>query len=264
VSFIRRAEALFERVEKPEVMNRVVLRNASLLRRAAAGGDNPLIERAKELKRIAERRDDFLYIVARAISAYETWNFNNNGDGFHREELIRGHHTFRGVGHYVDHVTDRAETVRGIVLDSHWNPPVSVPDGLVVGSDLDIDKGDYVTVLLAIDRKNYPAYADQVERGTANRFSMGVRVARSQCSICGNWAQTERDFCSHIPHLKAMYVGDKLCGEFNYGLTFIELSGVSIPADPTALMLCKVAHALGYDKSCTHCGCSDGKPWFKE
>lgn len=273
MAFIKTAEAKIIGKAGPEVMLQALLANEALLRehlpKAPVNGGlrfgegNPLVEKAQNLKRIAERKDDFLYVVARAISAEETWGPNNNGDAFPREELVAGHPTFRGVGHFVDHATDRTEAVRGIVLDSNWHPPVAVPDGLEIGN-ADIDKGDYVSVLLAIDRKNFPTYADQVERGVANKFSMGVRVGRSQCSICGNWAQSEADFCEHIPAFKAMYVDGRHCFERNAALTFIEFSNVSVPADPDAMMWCKVASAVGGKAPCTGaCACGSAKPWHE-
>ena len=279
MAFFKTAEAKLDRIVGPGVISQVIKRHASLLSAAgpivtaqeefipAYAAENPLVQQAINMKKVAERRDDFLYVVARAISAEESWGPNNNGDGFPREELMVGYPTFRGVGHYVDHATDRAEAVRGIVLDAHWHAPTPIKEGrLLQLADLDSngepDLGDYVSCLLGIDRKNFPTYADQVERGVANRYSMGVRVAKSQCSICGNWAQTEADFCQHIPNFKSLTVNGELCYERNYGLTFIELSGVSVPADPTAVTMCKVAKLLGKEKPCNDCGCKTEKLWY--
>ena len=280
MAFFKTAEAKLVRTVSPAVLSQVIQKHSSLFNTKqpiitaqaemlpANESDNPLVQQAINMKKVAERRDDFLYIVARAISAEESWGPNNNGDGFPRQELMIGYPTFRGVGHYVDHATDRTEAVRGIVLDSHWHGPIELKEGqLLQHADLDPngmpDRGDYVSVLMGIDRRNFPTYADQVERGVANRFSMGVRVARSQCSVCGNWAQTEADFCQHIPNFKSLTVNGALCYERNHGLTFIEFSNVSVPADPNAIVMCKVASVLGQKKQCNDCGCVDERPWYE-
>lgn len=250
-------------IAQPDVMTQVILNNYDMMKASQEkNAASPLIQKAQELKQISERKDDFLYVVARAISCEELYGCNNNGDAFPAAELEASFRTFVGCGHFVDHDTGRAESVRGIVLDAHWHPVIEIPEGQLVSGDM--DQGGYITLLLGIDRRQFPQYASQVESGTANRFSMGVRVTRSQCSVCGNWAQTERDFCEHIPNLKSLYVNGGLCYESNYGLGFIEFSAVSVPADPTAVTLCKVASALGKEKKCSNCGCGKKKSWWSD
>ena len=52
-------------------------------------------------------------------------------------------------------------------------------------------------------------------------------VKWSDCSICGNKAVTEKDYCSHIKNHKAKKLGGKDVYEKNHGIKFIELSAVT-------------------------------------
>ena len=76
------------------------------------------------------------------------------------------------------------------------------------------------------------------------------RVAYSICSICGNVAKTEADYCQCIQRNKGGKIWNEASGEFkdvyedNRGCNFIELSWVTVPADRYALMLEKVAHGM--------------------
>lgn len=73
-------------------------------------------------------------------------------------------------------------------------------------------------------------------------------VGHSICSVCGNVAKTEHDFCSCVRNHKAhkiMHEGkEKLVYEINRDVNFIELSWVGTPADPSALLLEKVASKI--------------------
>ena len=81
---------------------------------------------------------------------------------------------------------------------------------------------------------------------------MGCHCGYSLCSICGNKAQLEDDFCEHIANYKGSTFNGYPVFEDNREVSFFECSIVSIPADPDAKILERVAcrmtkhnHAIG-------------------
>ena len=67
---------------------------------------------------------------------------------------------------------------------------------------------------------------------------MGCDVVYSICSVCGNKAETEYDYCNHINETKNQWIVKQgkqiLAFEDNRDINFFEISGVREPADPTA------------------------------
>jgi len=207
----------------------------------------------QRLKKVAPKSEDFLYFVARSITAMEAANFdengnlvgdgyigtdgawhsesgieaylNQNGDAFPERELLAylpdlkkyAYQTFIGRGLFVNHKSEDAEQLRGIILDASWVP-----------------EGKYVDLLVAVDQKSYPELARQITAGYSNSVSMGTQVQFSICSICGHRSTTEEDFCDHIRYKKGQLVDGKKAYEINNGLSFIELSVVSTGADRQA------------------------------
>jgi phage head maturation protease len=186
-------------------------------------------------KRVIKKSGDFLYVRTRAIGSLEKWGPNMNGDGFPMNELTASYQTFVGKGNFIDHKSDDITMIRGLIVDAYLN------------------QGDEcVETLVAVDRKSHPQLARDIETGVVNSVSMGTRVGRSNCSVCGNEARTEKDYCSHIQNYKGMKIGfltnnaaHKMGAyavhEVNHDLEFIELSWVSVPAFKDAYVLEKIA-----------------------
>lgn len=145
-----------------------VLRNSKTLE------ITPRIKTAKVI-RIAPKEGDFLYIRNRAVSAgnviensvdsvelipiEEFYKFfekyakqcrgaNDNGDFFSHEELAKKYKTFIGKAAFVDHDNENVEKARGIILDAVYN-----------------QKGKFVELLKAVDKKAYPELARGIEMG---------------------------------------------------------------------------------------------------
>ena len=124
---------------------------------------------------VALKEDDFLYIRDRAISAgnvipqkdgsaisvpideyyrdFEKYskicrNANQNGDFFSEEELKKTYKSFIGKSVFVDHDNENVEKARGIIIDAVWN-----------------DRGKFVELLKAVDKKAYPELARGIEKG---------------------------------------------------------------------------------------------------
>lgn len=203
---------------------------------------------------IAPQEKDFIYIRNRAVSAgnviehndngkktYELVpidqyyanfakysklcrNANTNGDFFSHEELQNVYKTFIGKSVFVDHNNQKVEEARGIILDAVYN-----------------ENGYFVELLEAIDKKAFPQLADAIIKRYITGTSMGCRCGKAKCSICGNIATTEKELCEHVLNYKGLNYNGLPVFEDNYDVEFFEDSIVCDPADPTAVILERVA-----------------------
>lgn len=217
-----------------------------------------LTKTASKIVKVAPKEDDFLYVRVRAVSAgnviehdngyaelipmdelmenldkYGTKirGANDNGDFFSYEELKKSYKTFIGKSAFVDHKNENVEEARGIILDAVWN-----------------DRGKFVELLIAVDKKAFPELCRGIEMGYITDVSMGCRCEKSICSICGNEAITEDDFCEHILTHKGRMLDNKPVFEDNRGIEFFEISFVSQGADKQAKILEKVASKANLPK----------------
>jgi hypothetical protein len=143
---------------------------------------------------------------------------NNNRDIFPEHELKLAYKKWVKKPLCVDHRSQEAEMVRGIIVDTYYD-----------------DKYKRVIALCALDKINYPDLAHKVATGYSASVSMGTAVGRAVCteSGCHRVARTEMDFCDHM-RKKSCY------GEINTELEPLELSIVVNPADPKA----KIKHIV--------------------
>jgi hypothetical protein len=209
-----------------------------------------IMKTAKKVK-IAPKESDFIYVRNRAVSAGnvidkkngetqlipidEFYKFfekyankvrgaNDNGDFFSHEELKRTYKTFIGKSAFVDHQNDNVEDARGIILDAVYN-----------------EKGRFVELLKAVDKKAYPELARGIELGYITDTSMGCRCGYSICSICQNEATTEDEFCEHVLYYKGTSYNGLPVFEDNREIEFFEDSFVTQGADEDAKIMEKVA-----------------------
>lgn len=172
--------------------------------------------------------ENFVYFRTRAITADEP---NQNGDYFPEEEIKKAYKTFIGVGLYKDHNSDSVDKSIGKVVWAEYVP-----------------EGKYVECICAVDKNLDPNMAYKVKQGIVNSVSMGCSVAEVECSICGNIAHSPEELCEHmVPGrgVKGRYVNGQLAYEINRNFSFVELSLVNVPADPTARVFEVYAKAKG-------------------
>jgi hypothetical protein len=143
---------------------------------------------------------------------------NNNRDIFPEPELKKAYKKWVKKPLCVDHRSQEAEMVRGIIIDTFYD-----------------DKYKRVIALCALDKINYPDLAHKVATGYSASVSMGTAVGKAVCTEkgCHRVARTEMDFCDHMKK-KSCY------GEINTELEPLELSIVVNPADPRA----KIKHIV--------------------
>jgi hypothetical protein len=166
----------------------------------------------------ARKGAKLLWVRARAIDADVV---NANGDLFSREELLKeaeikgekipAYKTFEGVPIYTNHKNDDIEQAKGMVVYAEWD-----------------EEEDCVYCTFFVDEEAYPDIARNIRTGVIHDVSMGASVEWGVCSVCGNKAYTERDYCEHLKKYKGKIYPEtgKRAYEKNYGVKFIELSCV--------------------------------------
>ena len=221
--------SLLDHGDRESAKNYSMVRTSSAIREAAKIGLQSLyanadevLERYKDfdlIKEMKSRKDaNLLWVRARAIDANVC---NTNGDYFSEQELLKeqdyqgkkmpAYKTFEGVPIYTNHKNDDIEQAKGMVVYAEWD-----------------DEEKCVYCVFFIDEDAYPDIARGVRQGYIKDVSMGCSVDYGVCSICGNKATTERDYCSHLKQYKGKIepVSGKRAFEYNYGIKFIELSCV--------------------------------------
>ena len=205
------------------VQSQVMIKTASGRVLLEPGSDKEKIVQA-EIK----KHPNALFFRAKAIKADEP---NSNGDSFSKKELLKAYKSFEGVPFFTNHENQDIEKAKGKIIFAEW----------------DEDENSIYTIAY-IDRDAYPHICRGIEQGYMTGVSMGASVEYSVCSICENNAERTEDYCSHIRNRKSRkFTGkarnvrtgevkefrDEPVFEHNYGIKFIELSGVVDPACPS-------------------------------
>jgi len=155
------------------------------------------------------------YYITKATQKY----INTNGDAWTRDVLLKDYRTFVDNGIvYVEH-DQSPEHAKGRVLDA-----------------IARDMGDTILVdlLFCVD-KRHADLVHNIETGLANAVSMGCTTKYTICSICGNVAHDEKEYCNHVKNQKnqmircADGVYRKAC-EICFENTFYDCSIVANPA----------------------------------
>jgi hypothetical protein len=188
--------------------------------------DQNIFNAVAERHRISKNPGDYIYTVARAVTADVP---NQNGDAFPIEELLNLHptmgclvyQTFINDPMHVEHMSDDPMTAIGFILDSHFNQ--------------EDPKDKFVEVLSLIDKLKDPKMAKDIASGRRDSFSMGCLAETEVCSYCGKSSRDETEFCNCLKNLRMQRIGGKLVYGKCYGVTYTELSSVSNPADPKAV-----------------------------
>ena len=152
---------------------------------------------------------------------------NENKDAFHKAELLRFDHrlgkqvyrTYENKPHHINHRAENPKNARGFIVDAHYNdssaPLDTCPNDTcrnktasVEGRDPEtgihcrkcgtVVKDEFVELLVAIDTKKDPTFADGVMSGVLKHGSMGCSCLRTRCNVCNNVAYSRSEFCAHI------------------------------------------------------------------
>lgn len=168
-----------------------------------------------ELERVRERHPDYMYLRTRAIGNLCVDGPNSNADAFPYEHFddVRpgfGYKSFIGKKAFEEHQSYSLANAVGELLDAHLNrfdlgtygdlgwKALSSEQKIDVLAAPDQMDGT-IEVLMGIDRKRAPAHiARQIDVGEMVPVSMGTNVQFSDCSVCGNRAFWEKDYCDHV------------------------------------------------------------------
>lgn len=191
-------------------------------------------ETSDEIKNFIEKNiesdPNYIYVLVSALGSGEIWGDNVNSDYFEEEEILNSYKTFEKFGYvFTHHKNKDPKNSKGDILFAHFNPRMH-----------------RVELVVKIDRRKAPKIAADIDKGKMWDVSMGCKVPYDICSICGNVAKTENDYCTHIRHNKGEVLPDgRKVYMKNKNPRFFDISFVYIGADRTAKSLKKIASALG-------------------
>lgn len=170
---------------------------------------------------ISKDPSDYIF---EAIRANTTNIPNENHDGFHKSELMRFdltagkpvYRTYEKKGHFVNHKAEVVKAARGVIVDAHYfdeTPTLEKcpgcdsstktassrdPSGIHCKKCGFAVKDEFVEILVAVDQKKDPAFADGVRTGQLNAGSMGCSCQSTTCNVCNHVAYSVNEFCDHI------------------------------------------------------------------
>lgn len=183
-----------------------------------------------------------------AMGATETYGPNRNGDGFSEhpvpsrgkiasagrrwfvppgEELTKHYQSFeKNPAHtFKHHVNRDPAKASGVVKKAFWN-----------------DRMHRVELLVKIANELDPEWVQRTNDGEFVPVSMGCRIKRDVCSICGNEAPTRADYCEHAKFAMNQILPDgQKVFVHNPSPDFFDISRVFRPADRIGYTLKKVA-----------------------
>lgn len=161
---------------------------------------------------------DYIYLWIRIVSSGEHYGPNKNGDYFPLQELLSYYETFRDGHPFKNHENKLVEKAIGRIYDVRFN-----------------DEMKTVEVFKSIDKKVAPEIVRGYQKGYLTDVSMGCKVPYTVCSVCGNKAKRQSEFCKHVKdHRLAFLPSGERVYEINYQPRFHDSSVVLTGAERVA------------------------------
>lgn len=230
---------------------------ASLEKVASASYTPPtLLKKASELV----AREDGRYVLINAMGAGEFWGANRNGDYFNEwslkgeappEELLN---SLKKEGRSLEDIGVRPRGEYGLetfvsnahVFRDHVNHDPKLSFGDVVAAAYN-DRMHRVELILFIRKALAPDVVDKIDSNIPVAFSMGTRLLRDVCSVCGKSSNSRANYCEHLKsQLNQLHPSGVIVCSRNYFPKFFDISVVGRPADPTAYALQKIASEIAH------------------
>lgn len=223
---------MFIKAFSPEHFNHGGDAPFEILRFSTKGLDRAQEKRANMFSKLIEGytpSKDKTAVHTIAMTAFEKFGFNRNGDGWKRANLLRDHPTFvSNAKVYRHHKNTPADPSYGVVKAAMYN-----------------DDMDRVELLMELDNTKCAEELALLERDGSYPVSMACKIAYDVCSICENKAKTPREYCHHVKEAMGKILDDgRIVGVDNPNSTFFDISRVIRPADRVAYTL-KTASANG-------------------
>ena len=128
--------------------------------------------------------ENYMYLRNWAVSAFEKFGLNDNGDGFMDEDLSKAYPSFDQSWVCLNHVAFDEKDSMG----ENFNP-VYTPE-------------KYVELIIGIDKARAeikkPGLVERIRAGKVTDTSMGCYAEGSVCTVCGNIAKDKSDYCTHL------------------------------------------------------------------
>ena len=188
------------------------------------------------LSRLEEPEDGVIRLVITALTAYEAYGPNRNGDAFFEDHLKRlnDYGIVDGQPFEVPMFKSFEQFARP--YRHHINRPDSPAYGRVLSSVYN-EPMKRVELIVELDCKKAPDLAERLNRYEPVGTSMGFRCMKGGdvCSICGHKAPSRRSYCDHLKHdMLRVFPGGKQAFAINPWGKFFDISFVIDPADPTS------------------------------
>lgn len=180
-----------------------------------------LLARTAELYAISDDPSHYFFEAIRANTANCP---NENNDGFHQDELLHFntklgmpvYFTYSGKPHHLNHRTENPKAARGLIIDAHYNTDAPALEhcpacntrtaetqnrdrtGMHCKKCGTLVRDEFVEILVGIDAKKDPLFAEGVRKGTLKSGSMGCNCLSTTCNVCAHVAYARPEFCEHI------------------------------------------------------------------
>jgi hypothetical protein len=195
----------------------------------------------------------FAYVHTIAMSAGEKYGSNLNGDIFRADELtgmqtpeeaaknlgdlqgvaIPRFKTFEQAKFFRHHANSSVDPAYGDVPLAAWNEPMQRVELIIRICKQDVPELKCYgapDVVAKLDRRGYIS------------VSMGTRIHHEQCMLCKNENEFVSQRCDCLKNRMNEILPDgRLVAADNFQPRFFDISDVTIPADPIALSIQKVA-----------------------
>ena len=175
------------------------------------------------VQKIVRYNPDFVYARFKAIGCLEVDGPNANSDGFPYAEFLDnrpgyGYQSFIGKHAFVEHSSDNINNAIGNLHSAYLNrfdlakfgnkewQILNDDERHIVLANRNPSEDGSIEVLMAVDKKLAPKIARMLETDSSVGCSMGTNIDYSECSICGNRAYVEENYCPHIRFSKGQHV----------------------------------------------------------
>jgi len=175
------------------------------------------------VRKVVKYNPDFVYARFKAIGSVEVDGPNANADAFPYIEFLDnrpnyGYQSFIGKHAFIEHSSDNINNSIGDLHHAYLNrfdtskfgntewQFLKDDDRAFVLANRNPEDDGSIEVLMAVDRKLSPTVARMLETGSPTGCSMGTNIDYSECSVCGNRAYVEENYCPHIKFSKGQYV----------------------------------------------------------